>query len=119
MADDFTKLKVWIKATDLTIEVYQLTHIFPAVEKYGISQQIRNSSNSVAANIAESSGRYFKKDKIRVLYIARGELEETRSHLEVSRQLCYCTNEIASDLDNRYIELRKMLNSYIKFLSSH
>ncbi|HCY19874.1 MAG TPA: four helix bundle protein, partial [Deltaproteobacteria bacterium] len=57
---------------------------YPAGERYALTSDIRRSANSVIANTAESHGRYYFADKVRVLYTARGEVEETRSHLQVS-----------------------------------
>lgn len=93
MAEDFRKLKIWQEGYKLVLLIYKLTNSFPREEKYGLSDQIRRSANSVIANIAESCGRCDKKDKIRQLYIARGEVEETKSHLEVSRGLNYVSHK--------------------------
>lgn len=118
MAADFTKLRIWNLASDLTLEVYSLTSRFPVKEKYSLTGQLRRSSNSVAANIAESTGRYFKKDKIRTLYVARGEAQETKSHLIIAGKLKYCNPDQTNDLVNKYNELAKQINSFINYLSS-
>lgn len=106
-------------ASSLVLGVYGLCGKFPSEEKYSLTSQLKRSANSVAANIAESCGRYYYKDKIRVLYIARGELEETRSHLNVALKLGYCSADDYKKFDESYLSLRKQLNAYVGRLRTH
>jgi four helix bundle protein len=85
----FEDLTVWQEAHKLTLEVYKLTAKFPAAEKYGIVSQLRRSSSSVPANLAEGFGRATTRELLRCLQIARGELEETRYFVLLSRDLGY------------------------------
>lgn len=89
----FEELSVWQEAHKLTLEAYKLTTRFPAAEKYGISSQLRRSSSAIAANIAEGFGRATTRELIRCLQIARGELEETRYFVLLSRDLRYIAPE--------------------------
>ena len=84
MTKAFYELRIWQKGYELLMEIYRITSTFPKKEQYGLTSQLRNSANSVIANIAEGHGRYYFADKVRVLYTARGEVEETRSHLRVA-----------------------------------
>ena len=54
---DYKKIEVWTMANDLTVEVYQVTKKFPKGEIYCLTNQLRRSGYSVAANIAEGSTR--------------------------------------------------------------
>ena len=63
------------------VECHRVANVLPAREKYDLVSQIRRSSKSVMANIAEGYGRYHYLDSLRFYYIARGSLEETISHL--------------------------------------
>lgn len=119
MADDFRKLRIWQNATSLVEDIYTTSDSFPKQELYSLTSQIRRSSNAVPANIAEACGRYYKKDKVRVLYISRGEIEETRSHLIVATRLRYVTNEQYDTLENKYNDLKKQVNAYINHLKSY
>jgi four helix bundle protein len=83
----FSDLAVWQKAHELTLATYRLTENFPRSEQYGIVSQLRRSSASVSANIAEGFGRRTTKELLRYLQISRGELEETRYFLILSRDL--------------------------------
>lgn len=53
----YKELKVWQKSIDLVDDVYRLTRDFPKSETYGLSSQMQRAAVSVAANIAEGSGR--------------------------------------------------------------
>lgn len=83
----FTDLTVWQKAHELVLFVYGATESFPERERFGITAQIRRSCASVAANIAEGFGRRTTGELLRALQIARGEIEETRYFLILSRDL--------------------------------
>jgi len=98
------------------MEIYKITKDFPKEEKYGLSSQMRDSANSVIANIAEAHGRYYFADKARVLYISRGECEETRSHLRVALGLEYIDKKEFVNLNEEYEGLLKGISSYIKTL---
>lgn len=111
-------MPIWQTGSKLLEEIYKITKGFPTEEKYALTSQLRRSANSVISNIAESHGRYFFKDKIRILYIARGEIEEIRSHLLVAKKLNYITNEIQSGLDNSYNKLGRDINSFVLDLNS-
>jgi len=53
---DFREIKVWAKAHALTLEIYKATSGFPREETYGLTSQLRRSSASIPANIAEGYG---------------------------------------------------------------
>lgn len=97
-------------------EIYLISKNFPTEEKYALTSQLRRSANSIIANFAESYGRYFYKDKIRVLYIARAEAEETWSHLLIAKKLLYLDKEKHKELDKKYnhliIDINKMIIKY-------
>ena len=112
----YKDLIVWQKSIDLVLEIYHLTECFPKEERYGLVAQMRNSANSVIANIAEAHGRYYFADKTRVLYTSRGECEETRSHLRVAVGLNYIDSNAFDSLDKEYEGLSKGISSYIRSL---
>jgi four helix bundle protein len=69
---DFRDLKVWEKAHELTLSIYQATAGFPPEEKYGLSGQLRRAAASIPANIAEGCGRSGDRELGRFLQIAMG-----------------------------------------------
>lgn len=114
MPRSFTEWEVWKNAYDLVLQIYQHTHLFPREEKYGLTLQLRRSANAVAANIAESQGRFSYTDCIRVLYIARGEIFETRSHIRVAKGVNFIENKTFALLDSQYEQLTRSLNALIR-----
>jgi len=114
MGESFKDLKIWQRGYELLMKVYELTNKYPAEERYGLVLDTKKSANSVIANIAESHGRYFFADKIRVLYIARGEVEEVRSHLMVGFGRKYLSKEDFEFLDKEYEGLGVGINFYIQ-----
>jgi four helix bundle protein len=104
----FETLKVWQKAHQLMLDVHQkLIPLLPKEEKYGLADQLRRSSKSVGANIAEGAGRFYYMDNVRFCYMARGSLDETLNHLLA-----------AKDLRVQIEEIRRLLNGYITWLKT-
>ena len=106
---DFTELIVWQKAHQFVLEIYSLTSRFPKEERFGITSQIRKTSVSIAANIAEGYRKRGLRDKVRFLNIAQGSLSECKYYLILIRDLNYGSVEkIGMHLD----EVSRLLNSY-------
>lgn len=68
---------------------------------------------------AESHGRFNYADKARILYITRGEIIETRSHLAVAFGRKYISKEKFIELNSEYKQLTKNLNLYINNLNTN
>ncbi|MEK7521609.1 MAG: four helix bundle protein [Patescibacteria group bacterium] len=73
---DFTDLRIWKKAHELTIRIYELTKKFPREEIYGLTSQLRRAAVSVESCIAESYGRFHINDVVHFLIDSRGSLYE-------------------------------------------
>jgi len=86
---DFQKLDVWKKAHQMALKVYKATQAFPREEMYRLTDQLCRAASSVAANIAEGTGRNTLKEYLQFLYTARGSVEETKYHLILSKDLGY------------------------------
>ncbi|HBN78052.1 MAG TPA: four helix bundle protein [Planctomycetaceae bacterium] len=106
----FERLEVWQYAIELTSLVYQITRNFPGDERFGLTNQLRRSSNSVAANIAEGSGRGSTKDFKRFIGIAYGSLMEVVSHLHVAKIQQFITEEDFNRTINLCHSISKMLS---------
>ena len=113
MAYSFRDLTIWQGGQELLIEIYKITAQYPKEEKYGLVSDTRRSANSIIANIAEAHGRYYYADRARVLYTARGEAEETRSHLSVALAQKYIEKEKFNYLDKKYNHLVMGIGAYI------
>jgi four helix bundle protein len=95
----FETLKVWKMSHQLMLDVHQkLLPSLPREEKYGLADQIRRSSKSAGANIAEGAGRFYYMDNVRYCYMARGSLDETLNHLLAVKDLGFCKKELYDEL---------------------
>jgi len=83
----FKDLQVWQKAHELALAVYHATSAFPREELFGLTSQMRRSSASIAANIAEGCGRRSDGEMCRFLQIARGSAAETEYHVLLAQDL--------------------------------
>ena len=84
---DFRDLKVWQKAHELTLAVYQIRASFPREELYGLSAQLRRAGSSIAAHLAEGCGRNGNAELARFCSIAMGSASELAYHLLRARDL--------------------------------
>ena len=95
---DYTKIKAWQLADDLTVAIYERTRSFPREEVYGLTSQLRRASYSVPANVVEGASRESKRDYLHFLYIARGSLSETQYFVHLARRLRYLSDQDADTL---------------------
>ena len=111
---DFKELSVWSKAHELTITIYALTRAFPRDEIYGLTSQVRRSSASIGANIAEGCGRRSDGEMARFLQIARGSASETEYHLLLARDLGFLPESEFRQAEQKLVELERMLTSLVQ-----
>jgi four helix bundle protein len=95
-------------------DVYKLTRGFPRDEMYGMTSQIRRSSASIAANIAEGYGRENRGSFVQYLRIAQGSLKETETHLLLSERVGLLKRKQIESLLEQSDELGRMLRSLIR-----
>lgn len=107
----FKDLIVWQKAHQFVLKVYKYTQQFPKEETYGLTSQFRRAATSIAANIAEGFVKRTRPEKMRLMNIAQGSLEECRYFIILSADLGYGSTD---DLDELSIEVSKLLNGYIR-----
>jgi four helix bundle protein len=103
---------------ELVEDIYKLSSYFPDEEKFGLTNQIRRSTVSIASNIAEGAGRNSKKEFRNFLGIANGSFNETTTQLELSIRLGYVHENMTKGAFNRSNEIQKMLYGLIKKLSN-
>jgi four helix bundle protein len=111
----YKDLIVYKKAFQLAMDIFIITKSFPADEKYSLTDQIRRSSRSVGAQIAEGwPKRRYVKSFVAKLIDSQGEACETSHWLDVSLAANYFTIEKYTELNNISLEVQKMLESMIK-----
>jgi len=113
---DFRNLKVWQKSHELALSIYKATLPFPRGEIYGLVSQLRRAASSVPANIAEGCGCNGNREFARFLGIALRSASETEYHLLLSRDLGYLDIETYENLNNRAVEVKRMLTGFIQKL---
>jgi four helix bundle protein len=105
-------LKVYQLAFKLAMEVFTQSKSFPQDERYSLTSQIRRSSRSVAANIAEG----FRKRQCPSMFVSKladsdAEATETQVWLDFARDCGYLPIERHRDLAAGYDEIGRMLGS--------
>jgi four helix bundle protein len=90
----FRDLEVYQNALKACLRVYGLNKNFPPEERYSLTDQIRRSSRSVCANLAEAwRKRRYEAEFISKLSDAEGEAAETQVHLEFAFHHCYVSRD--------------------------
>ncbi len=114
----YKKLDAWKKAMLLIKEIYAVTKLYPKEELFALTSQTKRAAISIAANIAEGSGRNYKKDTIQFLHIARGSLYEVETLLNIAVMVEIITEEKFNPFENMIDEEIKILNGLIKSYES-
>jgi len=108
----FRDLKVYQWAYKLAMEIYHESKSFSKDERFSLTDQIRRSSRSVAANIAEGfRKRQYPKMFVSKLADADGEATETQVWLDFARDCEYMSVKRRDELTNGYEEVGKMLGT--------
>jgi four helix bundle protein len=115
--EDFKDLRVWAKAHELTLAVYQRTRAFPK-EMYGLTSQLRRAAASIGANIAEGCGRRSDGEMRRFLQIARGSASELEYHFVLARDLKLLGKDEFKNLECKVLEVQRMLASPVQRLQA-
>jgi four helix bundle protein len=103
-------LKVYQKLCFLHIEVCDLSKLWPPEEKYELGNQVRRSSNSSPANLAEKHSDRHVKNRIEGVNRSRGEALETVHQLYVAKLKKYIAENVYESYRERYLECVRMLN---------
>jgi four helix bundle protein len=102
----FEDLLVWQKAVELTVDLYACME---KVNDFGFKNQIQRASLSISNNLAEGFERGSDRDFKRFLFIAQGSCSEVKSMLYVGVRLKYIRTDSYIELNQRVVEIGKML----------
>ena len=99
----YKDLRVFQNAMDAAMKIFQLTKQFPPEEKYSMVDQMRRSSRSVCANLAEA----WRKRRYRAAFVAKlsdaeSEACETQVWIEFAKRCEYLKNQECTELDKVY-----------------
>lgn len=114
----YKDLKVWQKAIEIANYVYEITHKYPADEKFGLTSQMRRAAVSIASNIAEGAGKSSSKEFTRYLEMSNASSYELDTQSIISKNQNYINQEQYEKLSNDLSEFQKMLYSLIKSQSN-
>ncbi len=110
----FKELKVWKEAKDLTVIIYKITSNGYFKNDFGLRNQMRRASLSIASNIAEGYERNSTKEFIRFLLISKGSISELRTQIEISKEINYINQEIFDNIENKCCKIGSMITNLIK-----
>lgn len=109
MGESFKDLIVWQRAVQLTVEIYKLTGSFPASEQFGLTNQLRRASVSVASNIAEGYGTSTTGEYLQFLGHVRGSNCELQTQIVISKALGFGSVELLHQAESLSSEVSRML----------
>jgi four helix bundle protein len=112
----FRDLEVYRKLLNLHFRINELTLSFPKFEMYELGSQLRRSSNSAPANLAEGWNNRHLNIYIECVNRALGETHETEHHLDVALAKKYLDSKSHRDFIKEYDECGRMLKGLIRAL---
>ena len=113
-ANSFRDLIVYKKAQFIAGTIFDITKSFPKEEMYSLTDQVRRSSRSVGAQIAEAwAKRRYVKHFISKLTDSDGEQLETQHWVDTAINCGYLDNSTYEELSSELNQVGKMLNSMI------
>lgn len=113
----YEDLVVYQRLLALVFEVHEISLSFPKFELYELGSQVRRSSNSGPANLAEGWNNRHTTIYLEGINRALAEVQETRHHLTVAHGKKYLTTEQYRSLLGRYEECRMMLKGLERSLA--
>ena len=112
----FTELKFWQRARQWSKRIFELTRCEPFRSDRRLAVQINDSSESVAANVAEGFGRGTQGEFVTFLGYEIGSLNETQSHLCAAYDRKYVDKAEFGKQFQEGTEIRKMIVGFIRAL---
>ncbi|MGD0830702.1 MAG: four helix bundle protein [Terracidiphilus sp.] len=118
MGQSFKDLVVWQRAIELTVDVYKLTSKFPDSERFGLTNQMRRASVSIASNIAEGYGRSTKGEYIQFLGFARGSCSELETQIVIAKKLDFGALQSLQSTESHCDDVGRLLGALMKSIRS-
>lgn len=112
----FEDIQAWQRARELTVRIYRICGTNDFTKDYELRGQIRRSSTSIMANIAEGQGRRTDRDFAHFLNISLGSVAETKSHMYLAMDLGYVSEAEFHEIFGKRDEIGKMVFSLMSHL---
>ena len=113
---NFKQLDVWQKSIDMAVVVYALTNQLPDSERFGLVAKINRAAISVAANIAEGSGRSSEEEYRHFLETASDATLELEIQLFFAQKLNFLSPDATKPTEELVKKVQMMLNGLIRKL---
>ena len=111
---DFKQLLAYQKGFNLAMTIFNLSKDFPKEEKYALTDQVRRSSRSVCANIAEAyRKRRYPRHFVSKLTDADAENSETSTWIDFAFESKYLSLHKKNELNEEVIQIGKLINYMI------
>jgi len=105
----YRDLDAWQLAMEIVVEIYRVTRVFPAEEKFGLIAQLRGGAVAIPSNFAEGRGRLGAGEFRRFVSIARGSVAEVETQIAVAVALGLTDANENAPLSAKLNRLSKML----------
>jgi four helix bundle protein len=110
----FKDLKVWQKAKDLAVLIYEISEDGKFGRDFGLRDQMRRSSVSIPSNIAEGDERDTDKESVRFFHIAKGSLAELITQVQIAYEIGHLPKSQYESIEHDCEELGRMIGKLIK-----
>ena len=119
IGETFEDLKCWQSAYRLKQRIREeVIPNFPKEERYELTSQLVRATRSATANISEGWGRFHFLESRKFYFNSRGSQAEVIDHLMEARDYGYISSELYNSIRANVIESIKILNGYIRYLTS-
>ncbi|VXA96738.1 Four helix bundle protein [Flavobacterium sp. 9R] len=115
----FEKLEVYQLARQFKVEIKLLSQTFPKEERFELVSQINRSSASIAANLAEGSGRSSNLDQAHFTNMSFSTGLETIDHLNTALDLHYIDEQKYTDMRIKLDAILNKLNALYKYQANN
>ena len=104
--NSYKDLRVFQNAMGACMDIFEQTKAFPGPERFALVDQVRRSSRSVCANLAEAwRRRRYEAAFVAKLCDSESEASETQVWIEIARRCGYFQEEVAKRLDTAYDQI--------------
>ena len=114
MGQSFKDLIVWQRSIELTTNVYKLTAKFPESERFGLTNQMRRASVSIASNVAEGYGRTTRGEYVQSLGHVRGSCSELETQIVIAKNLGFGATQNLQSTETLCNDVGRLLCALIK-----